>query len=157
MWCHQFPKIVDHSRKLRSRRPGSVRRVSVPSAFRHVISPGVARKVSRVGTSPLGPALAPPLSHVCSFADGPDLPVFAGVSLWQATPPRPVAGEGVCFTSAACCGLRRRLFPRLPMPLPVERAMHILRGVEVSIGLVVAGGTPEQLSPFRFDAFATKD
>ena len=32
--------------------------------------------------------------------------------------------------------------------------MHILRGIEVSIGLVVTDGTPEQLSPFRFDAFA---
>src|SRR5260221_536961 len=27
------------------------------------------------------PALAPPRSHVCSFADGPGLPVFAGASL----------------------------------------------------------------------------
>jgi NAD(P)-binding Rossmann-like domain len=107
MWCHQLPKIVDNSRQLRSRRPGSVRRASVPTAFRHVISPGVAREVSRVGTSPLGPAIAPPLSHVCSFADGPGLPVFAGVSLWQASPPRPVAGEGAYVTSAAWCGLRR--------------------------------------------------
>ena len=40
------------------------------------------------------------------------------------------------------------------MPLPIERAMHILRGIEVSIGLVVTDGTPEQLSPFHFDAFA---
>ena len=119
-------QIVDNSRQSRSRRPGSVRRVSVPSAFRHVISPGVARKVSRVGTSPLGPALAPPLSHVCSFADGPGLPVFAGVPLWQASPPRPLAGEGVCVTSATWCGLRRRLFLRLPMPLAIKRAMHIL-------------------------------
>ena len=125
-WCQQLSKIEDNFRQARSRRPGSVRRASVPSAFRHVSSPGVARKVSRVGTSPLGPAIAPPRSHVCSFADGPGLPVFAGVSLWQASPPRPVAGEGVCVTSAAWCGLCRRLFPRLPMPLVVERAMHIL-------------------------------
>jgi hypothetical protein len=155
-WCQQLPKIVDNSRQSRSRRPGSARRVSVPSAFRHVISPGVARKVSRVGPSPLGPALAPPRSHVCSFADGPGLPVFAGLPLWQASPPRPVAGEGVCVTSAAWCGLRRRLFLRLPMPLAIERAMHIYRGVKVSISFVVTHWTPEQFSPLRCDAFATK-
>lgn len=124
-WCQQLPRIACNSGQACSRRPGSVRRVSVPSASRHISSPGVARKVSRIGTSPFGPAIAPPRSHVCSFADGPGLPVFAGVTLWQAFPPRPVAGEGVCITSTAWCGLRLRLFLRLPMPLVVKRVMHI--------------------------------
>jgi hypothetical protein len=60
-WCQQLPKIVANSGQSRSRRPGSVQRATVPFGLQHVSSPGVARKVSRVGTSPLGPALAPPL------------------------------------------------------------------------------------------------
>jgi hypothetical protein len=48
-----------------------------------------------------------------------------GAPLAGFSPPTRSAGEGACVSSAAWCGLRRRLFPRLPMPLVVERAMHI--------------------------------
>ena len=48
LWCQQLPKLGQQ----RSRRPGSVRPASVPSAFQQVISPGRVRGRTRAGTCP---------------------------------------------------------------------------------------------------------
>ena len=40
------------------------------------------------------------------------------------------------------------------MPLVKKRVMHIHAGIEVSVRFIVAHGTSEELSPFRFDALA---
>src|SRR5258708_6980847 len=48
LWCQQLPKLGQQC----SRRPGSVRPASVPSAFRQVISPGRVRGRTRAGTCP---------------------------------------------------------------------------------------------------------
>src|SRR5437588_4346010 len=48
-------------------------------------------------------------------------------------------------------GVRRCLlcFARLPMPLPIKRAMDIDRGIKVGIGFIVTHGTCKQLSPLH--------
>src|SRR5215469_137561 len=51
-WCHQLPRFFAKPRQPRSRRPGSVRLASVPSAFRQVSSPGHVRERTRAGTCP---------------------------------------------------------------------------------------------------------
>ena len=45
----------------------------------------------------------------------------------------------------------------LPMPLAIERAMHIHARIEVGMCLIMTHQAPEQLTPLRLDALAAKD
>jgi hypothetical protein len=76
-------------------------------------------------------------------AKRPAWPAINGVSLQQASPIRPVAGQGV---SSAPFGAG------FPVKFLEEAMMPIDAGVEVSIGLIVTARAPEQLAPFLLDA-----
>ena len=93
-WCHQFPRCVDNLGQPRSRRPGSVRPVRVPSAFGQVSSPGHARESTRAGTYPLWTSEIPTTLTcllICIRAWHP----ISGVPLPDASPIQLVAGQGV--------------------------------------------------------------
>src|SRR6266699_5444607 len=91
-WCQQLPKFFDKSRQPCSRRPGSVRLASVPSAFRQVSSPGYVREGTRAGTCPLRTNDSPTTLRACSSARGPGL-LPRGVPP-QASPIQDVPGQG---------------------------------------------------------------
>src|SRR5258708_3856452 len=114
----------------------------------------MSARVCRLERPPFGPAASPTTLRAGSSACGPGL--FQRGVPPQASPPRPVAAEGgICSRSVFHTRWRRCLgFARQPMPLAVKRAMHIRRGVKVSMGFVVTHRTPEQLAPFLDDAFA---
>jgi hypothetical protein len=130
----------------RSCRPGSVRRASVPSRFQHVISPGVAPQVNETGTSPDGSSNSPTTLHV--LANGP------GLDRWgcppQASPIR-VCPDGACAAISAAWGcLRWRFRLALPMPLLIERVVHIFCCIVIGIGFIVTARTSKHLSPLCF-------
>src|SRR6266446_487842 len=61
------------------------------------------------------------------------------------------------FSHPTCSRTRRSaafLCSRLPMILTEEAVMHIHRGIEVGMALVVANGTKEELAPFACDPLA---
>src|SRR6266700_2858222 len=64
----------------------------------------------------------------------------------QASPLRPVAAEGGLDSSTAS------FEPRLPVPLLVERVMHVDRGVVIGMSFIVAHRTSEQLATLLCDA-----
>src|SRR5260370_20660289 len=60
-------------------------------------------------------------------------------------------------STTALRSLGRRLLAWLPMPLAIERAMHIHARIEVGMCLIMTHRAPEQLTPLRLDALAAKD
>src|SRR5260221_14552967 len=70
-------------------------------------------------------------------------------------PPTCSRRERVASTTALR-SLGRRLFAWLPMPLTIERAMHIHARIEVGMCLIMTHRAPEQLAPLRLDALAAK-
>jgi hypothetical protein len=120
----------DDFRQQRLRRPGSVQLASVPSVFQQVIVPGKPLEAIRVGTSLLWVSESPTIFHACSLACGPGLSVFVGVSLWQASPARRVAEQGVSSIS---------LFElTLPMQFIKEAVMNIHTSIGIGIALIMA-------------------
>src|SRR5260370_42487463 len=107
----------------RFRRPGSVRQALVPSAFGQVSSPGYVRESTRAGTCPLGTSDSPTTltcMRICIRA----WPASAGCPSTGFFPPTCSRRERVASTTALG-SLGRRLLAWLPMPLAIERAMHI--------------------------------
>jgi hypothetical protein len=92
-WCHQLSGLSGKPRQRRSRRPGSVRRARVPSAFGYISSPGHVREGTRAGTCPLRSNESPTTLRACSPARGRGL-LHWGVPP-QASPIQDVPEQGV--------------------------------------------------------------
>ncbi len=103
----------------------------------------------QTGTCPRWTNDSPTTFRAGSSACGP------GLLHWdcppQASPLRPVAAEGGLDSSTAS------FEPRLPVPLLVERVMHVDRGVVIGMSFIVAHRTSEQLATLLCDADPTTD
>ena len=152
-WCQQLTKFFDKPGQLRSCRPGSVRRASVPSRFQHVNSPGVAPQVNESGTSPDGTSNSPTTLHV--LANGPGLDHRDCPP--QASPIRVCPDRACTAISAAWSCLRWRFRLALPMPLLIERVVHVFCCIVIGIRFVVAERTSKHLSPLCFHPCAASE
>jgi hypothetical protein len=102
--------------------------------------------------APFGPATSR-TTLTCSRRNRPGL-LQRGVPP-QASSPRPLAGESGCASLRRCARQPgRRLLAWLPMPLVIERAMHIHARIEVGLYLVVTHQAPKQLAPLLLHALA---
>ncbi len=136
----------------RSRRPGSVQPASVPSAFQQVISPGHVRESTRAGTCPRWTSDSP-TTLTCMLICIRAWPASSGCPSTGFFPPTWGRRERVA-SNIALPSVGRRFLAWLPMPLAIERAMHIHARIEVGIRLVVTHRAPKQLAPLLFDAGA---
>jgi uncharacterized membrane protein len=123
-------------------------------AFGQVISPGHVRESTRAGTCPLRTS-ASPTTLTCMLICIRAWPARARCPSTGFFPPTCSRRERVA-SNTALRSLGRWLLAWLPMPLAIERAMHIHARIEVGIRLVVTHWASEQLAPPRLDALAAK-
>ena len=149
MWYHQLPKFSDKSGQSvfaalnQSGLPG------VPTAFQEVIGSGEVRESMQTRTCPCWTSDSPTTLRAGSSACGPGL--FQRECPPQASPPRPIAAEGVLDSSAAA------FESRLPVPFLVEGVMNVDRSVVIGMRFVVAHRTAEQFAPLRLYADPATD
>src|SRR6266699_4571395 len=155
-WCQQLPKFFDKSRQPRSRRPGSVRLASVPSAFRQVSSPGHLRESTRAGTCPRWTNDSPTTLHACFSARGPGL-LQRGVPP-QASPIQDIPEQGVSHS----------LWPAPPAPActrgrtsPFQYMRSNLSQIEQFVkcfgwSYILASGIPRRCSSIKWSISSTR-
>ncbi|HKF36526.1 MAG TPA: signal peptidase I, partial [Ktedonobacteraceae bacterium] len=107
----------------RFRRPRSVRPARVPSAFGQVSSPGAVRERTRAGTCPRWTSDSP-TTLTCMLTCIRAWPAKAWCPSTGFFPPTCSRRERVASTTALGSP-GRRLLANLPMPLAIERAVHI--------------------------------